>query len=58
MLRRAIGRLGTTAVLSAAPMLDILGEHAAAERIRQACADPVVGSTSHVGDTLAARVRG
>ncbi len=48
----------TAAVLSAALMLDFLGESAAAERIRAACADPVAGSTTHVGDTLAARVRG
>jgi 3-isopropylmalate dehydrogenase len=47
----------TAAILSAALMLDFLGEQAAAERIRGACAEPVTGSTTSVGDTLAARVR-
>ena len=48
----------TAAILSAALMLDFLGEPAAAERIRAACGEPVAGSTTHVGDTIAARVRG
>ena len=47
----------TAAVLSAALMLDFLGEGAAAERVRAACAEPVTGSTTEVGDTLAERVR-
>jgi 3-isopropylmalate dehydrogenase len=47
----------TAAILSAALMLDFLGERDAADRIRAACADPVTGSTSDVGDTIAARVR-
>ena len=47
----------TAAILSAALMLDYLGEAPAAERIRAACAEPVSGSTTTVGDTIAARVR-
>jgi 3-isopropylmalate dehydrogenase len=47
----------TAAVLSAALMLDFLGEDAAAERIRAACADAGTGSTTSVGDRIAARVR-
>jgi 3-isopropylmalate dehydrogenase len=46
----------TAAILSAALMLDFLGEETAAERIRAACADPVTGSTTDVGDAIAARV--
>jgi len=46
----------TAAILSAALMLDFLGEDAAADRIRAACADPVTGSTTDVGDAIAARV--
>ncbi len=46
----------TAAILSAALMLDFLGESAAADRIRAACADPVTGSTTSVGDNIAARV--
>ena len=38
------------AILSAALMLDFLGEADAAERIRAACADPVTGGTTSVGD--------
>ena len=38
------------AILSAALMLDFLGEADAAERIRAACAEPVTGSTTSVGD--------
>lgn len=45
------------AILSAALMLDFLGEDAAADRIRVACAEPITGSTTHVGDTIAARVQ-
>ena len=46
----------TAAILSAALMLDFLGEGDAARRIRAACADPVTGSTTDVGDSIAARV--
>jgi 3-isopropylmalate dehydrogenase len=46
------------AILSAAMMLEFLGEGDAAARIRKACADPSVlaGSTSDIGDAVAARV--
>ena len=47
---------GIVVILSAALMLDFLGEEAAAERIRAACADPVTGSTTDIGDAIAARV--
>jgi 3-isopropylmalate dehydrogenase len=47
----------TAAILSAALMLDFLGEADAADRIRAACAEPVSGSTTSVGDAVAARVR-
>ena len=47
----------TAAILSAALMLEYLGERAAAERIRAACDEPVSGSTTSVGDTIAGRVR-
>jgi 3-isopropylmalate dehydrogenase len=48
----------TAAVLSAAMMLDFLGEAAAAARIRKACADPsaLAGSTPEIGDAIAARL--
>ncbi len=46
----------TAAILSAALMLDFLNESTAAARIRAACADPVTGSTTDVGDAIAARV--
>ena len=46
----------TAAILSAALMLDFLGEGAAADRIRAACAEPVTGSTTDVGDSIASRV--
>ncbi len=45
------------AILSAALMLDFLGEPDAAARIRSACEDAGGGSTTSVGDTIAARVR-
>jgi len=50
----------TAAVLSGALMLDHLGETEAADRIRAACADPesLTGSTTEIGDLIAARVRG
>jgi 3-isopropylmalate dehydrogenase len=44
------------AILSAALMLDFLGEADAADRIRAACAEPASGSTSAVGDAIAAGV--
>jgi 3-isopropylmalate dehydrogenase len=46
------------AILSAAMMLEFLGETDAGARIRKACADPsaVVGSTADIGDAIAARV--
>jgi 3-isopropylmalate dehydrogenase len=46
------------AILSAAMMLDFLGEADAAARIRKACGDPAVisGSTPQIGDAIAARV--
>jgi len=45
------------AILSAALMLDFLGEGDIADRIRAACAEPVSGSTRDVGATIAARVK-
>lgn len=46
------------AILSAAMMLDFLGEAAAAERVRKACAETatLTGSTTEIGDAVAARV--
>ncbi len=44
------------AILSAALMLDWLGEHDAAARVKKACAAPVNGSTSEIGDQIASRV--
>ena len=46
----------TAAILSAAMMLDFLDEPDAAGRVRAACADPVTGSTTDVGDAIAGRV--
>jgi len=46
----------TAAILSAALMLDFLGETAAADRIRAACADQIDGSTVEIGNAIAARV--
>ena len=50
----------TAAILSAAMMLDFLGEPAAAARIHQACelamTGEITGSTTEIGDQLAARV--
>jgi 3-isopropylmalate dehydrogenase len=48
----------TAAILSAALMLDFLGESAAADRIRAACANPVEGSTVDIANAIAARVAG
>jgi len=45
----------TAAVLSAALMLEFLGEDDAATRVRDACTEPVEGSTTEVGDELARR---
>jgi 3-isopropylmalate dehydrogenase len=47
----------TAAVLSAALMLDFLGESDAADRVRAACQAPVAGSTTEIGDELADRLR-
>ncbi len=46
------------AILSGAMMLDHLGESAAAERIRKACAEPdlLIGTTSEIGDAIVARL--
>jgi 3-isopropylmalate dehydrogenase len=46
----------TAAVLSAALMLEFLGEHDAAARIRTACDEPVSGTTTEIGDAIAERV--
>ena len=48
----------TAAILSAALMLDFLGEAAAGDRVRAACAVPGSGSTSQIADSIAARVAG
>jgi 3-isopropylmalate dehydrogenase len=45
------------AILSAALMCDFLGEHDAAETMRLACVEPITGSTSEIGDAIAARLR-
>jgi 3-isopropylmalate dehydrogenase len=42
----------TAAILSAALMLDFLGETAAADRIRLACESPITGSTSEIADHI------
>ena len=44
------------AILSAAHMLEFLGEDAMAERVRAACQAPASGSTSQMGDEISARV--
>ena len=46
----------TAAILSAALMLDFLGETAAADRVRDACADPAEGTTQEIGDIIAGRL--
>ena len=46
------------AILSAAMMLEFLGEDEAAQRIRIACAAAPEGSTTEVGDAIAAAVAG
>jgi len=47
----------TAAVLSAAMMLDFLGETDAARRVRAATVEPITGSTATIGDELARRVK-
>ncbi len=48
----------TAAILSAAMMVEFLGETDAASRIRAACADPTTqyGTTTEIGDAIAERV--
>ena len=46
----------TAAILSAAMMLEFLGEDDAASRIRAACEDAPTGSTTEIGDAIAARL--
>ena len=48
----------TAAILSAALMLDFLGESAAADRVRAACAEPVSGGTTQIGNAIAGRLGG
>jgi 3-isopropylmalate dehydrogenase len=48
----------TAAILSAALMLDFLGEGGAADQIRSACAEPSQGSTTDIGDLIASRLAG
>jgi len=48
----------TAAILSAALMLDFLGENAAADRVRGACEPVVEGSTTEIGNAIAARLSG
>ncbi len=47
----------TAAILSAALMLDFLGESEVGDRVRAACIDPGTGSTSQIADSIAARLR-
>ena len=44
------------AILSAAHMLEFLGEATAASRLRAACDEPVSGTTTQIGDAIAKRV--
>jgi 3-isopropylmalate dehydrogenase len=44
------------AILSAAHMLEFFGEHVAADRVRQACSAPVLGSTAEIGTQIAGRL--
>jgi len=44
------------AILSAAHMLEFLGEHTAAEHVRTACSAPVSGSTAEIGSQIAGRL--
>ena len=48
----------TAAILSAALMLDFLGERQAADRIRAACDTAPTGSTVDIGNAIAAIVAG
>jgi 3-isopropylmalate dehydrogenase len=48
----------TAAILSAALMLDFLGEHDAADRIRTACDQAGTGSTTEIGSRIASVVAG
>jgi len=48
----------TAAILSAALMLDFLGEHAAGDRIRAACDQAGTGSTTEIGSRIASVVAG
>jgi 3-isopropylmalate dehydrogenase len=45
------------AILSAALMMEFLGDSEMADRIRNACAEPVSGTTSDVGTEIAIRVK-
>ena len=45
------------AILSAAHMLEFLGEQAAASSLRVACESPVTGTTTAVGDEIVKRVK-
>jgi len=47
----------TAAILSAAHMLEVLGEADAAARVRRACEAPTSGGTVAIGDEIARRVR-
>lgn len=44
------------AILSAAHMLEFLGEATSASRLRAACDEPVSGTTTQIGDAIAERV--
>ena len=46
----------TAAILSAALMLDFLGEASAADRVRAACRERPQGTTTEIGDAVAALV--
>src|SRR5690606_10872884 len=46
------------AIPPASTVPDFLGETDAAERIRRACTDAPTGSTTDIGDAIAARVHG
>jgi 3-isopropylmalate dehydrogenase len=48
----------TAAILSAALMLDFLGESSAADRIRAACQEPSEGTTQQIGAAIAGRLAG
>src|SRR3546814_18509984 len=47
----------TASILSAAIMLEFLGDDDSAARIRAACEDPPQGSTTQIGHQIARRVR-